>query len=179
MSQSKVNEKQMRLSRPQLPCDPIIAEAWRKDALQLVEAGTSLEDIDLIAAIFYASPHLHQIAKKITANHPRDMARTLSGETNQIIEEAFSSFRQELDTLQNAEQAMALLRYFRHRTYFTLALAELAGMIDVSEQSVTKGLRTTSRAICLRQSSVFLLVTFVNTLFLMMCLSAKLISVSV
>ena len=135
MSQSKVNEKQMRLSRPQLPCDPIIAEAWRKDALQLVEAGTSLEDIDLIAAIFYASPHLHQIAKKITANHPRDMARTLSGETNQIIEEAFSSFRQELDTLQNAEQAMALLRYFRHRTYFTLALAELAGMIDVSEQS--------------------------------------------
>ena len=125
------------LNKPCLPHKSEVAQSWQDDATSLLPEDATAAHIQILAAIFYASPHLHQLARRLHKTNPDDLINALNGQITETIDEAYHEFCQQLTGPQSLdeEQLMAAIRQFRYRCYFSLALAELSGQLPIHEQA--------------------------------------------
>ena len=127
------------LAPPLLPQDERLKSLWCQDArdCHLSDDSTKPLDsaqIDLIASILYASPHLHHAIKRYAPLYPDDCKAALSGAIAPILSEAEGDLRDGLDKALSDEMMMKAVRHYRYRCYLALALGELAGAIGVDVQ---------------------------------------------
>ena len=147
------------LNKPCLPQKSEVAQSWQDDAASLLPEDATAAHILLLAAIFYASPHLHQLARRLHKTNPDDLINALNGQITETIDEAYHEFCQQLTGPQSLdeEQLMAAIRQFRYRCYFSLALAELSGHLPIHEQAkqlslcATRALQEVLAYLCARR----------------------------
>ena len=131
MPKTTLQDANKPLSRPRLPTQAQQAALWRTEAALICPDATDDKHIDALAAIILASPHLHHLAKKFTA----DIQLALEGSIDAILTSAQDSFSQQIAQHIDSEDLMASVRHYRQRCYFALALAELEGQISVARQA--------------------------------------------
>lgn len=123
--------------KPSLPDNSSLSMAWQDDSAAMLPEQASEEHIKQLAAIFYASPHLQQVARRLHKTNPDDIICALEGQITANIDEAYDEFCQAIrhHKAHNEDQLMAVIRQFRHRCYFSLSVAELNGHLPIDEQA--------------------------------------------
>ena len=116
--------------KPLLPLSQIQADNWCDEAALLLPDDTDDAAVTFLAAIFAYAPHLHHLAKWFQS----DIQSALDGHYSALLEQAETEFITQMQEASIDEDVLRALRLYRQRSYHALALAELAGHIDVQEQ---------------------------------------------
>lgn len=108
---------------------------WRAEAKACLPEKADKSLITNLAAIIYAAPHLHLIAKRLADTHPDDAIKAANGHYEGILSDAKTAFCEAIDKAHDETTLMSALRHYRHRCFFALALSELTGHITSAVQS--------------------------------------------
>ena len=124
-----------KLSSPLLPSQKAQQELWLEEAKAVLPHNANQHLITQIAAIIYAAPHLHLIAKRLANTHPQDAEGAANAHYEGILSDAESALSEAIDNAYDEATLMSALRHYRYRCFFALALSELTGHITSARQS--------------------------------------------